>query len=338
MIWLRNITFILIAACQIHEASASWSKQPEDNLKVELGISTPTLAYSVKAPKEISKSVINYQPHSTSKTALGLSYRNIGASISTINPASDESTLKLGHSKSNDLQLRLFGKRTYELFYQTYEGYYIENSADIDSNYTNSDFKILRPDIKTKNYGFNFYWNVNEKDFSQAIAYDQMGVQKSSAWGLSWLAHGSQSSIEGDSPLVPDSEFNNFGNLAQLKHLHRNNLAVGVGLGGILSWKNLYLAGLLALGLGSQNITYQMNDSTLNGSDNITGTYVSGRASLGFNGPRNVVGLQILSDSVTTSILKGEITGSSMEFKLFYAYRFDGVNIKTLNYISSWFD
>ena len=36
--------------------------------------------------------------------------------------------------------------------------------------------------------------------------------------------------------------------------------------------------------------------------------------------------------------LKGEITGSSLDLKVFYAYRFEGVDIGFLNDISAWFD
>lgn len=316
---------------------ASWSKQPDDNLKLELGAISPNYNFEIKAPTEISSSVVKFQPHSPSKSALGFSYRNIGINLSSTNPTSDDSNLQLGKTRSTDLQFRFFGKRTYEFFYQTYEGYYIENSADIDSSYSGSSNRIQRPDVKTKNYGFNFYWNINDKDFSQAIAYDQMGTQKESAWGLSWLLHTSQSSIEGDTTLIPSTKSAEFGQIASIKHLMRTTIAGGIGIGGIASWSNIYLAGLLALGLGSQNVSYQ-DDGTIEGKNSTAGTYVSTRISLGYNGLKNVFGVQILNDSVNTTILKSQITGSTTEFKLFYAYRFDGINIPPLNYISSWLD
>lgn len=316
---------------------ASWSKQPDDNLKVELGVISPNYNFEIKAPTETSSSVVKFQPHSPSKSALGFSYRNIGINLSSTNPTSDESNLQLGKTKSTDLQFRFFGKRTYEFFYQTYEGYYIENSADIDSSYSGSSNRIQRPDVKTKNYGFNFYWNINDKDFSQAIAYDQMGTQKESAWGLSWLLHTSQSSIEGDTTLIPSSKSTDFGQIASIKHIMRTTIAGGFGIGGIAIWNNIYLAGLLALGLGSQNVSYQ-DDGTIEGKDSTAGTYVSTRIGIGYNGQKNIFGLQTLNDYVNTTILKSQITGSTTEFKFFYAYRFDGINIPPLNYISSWLD
>lgn len=331
------IKIILLLLALSITSLASWSKQPNDNLKVELGAVAPNYNFEIKSPAEISSSVIKYQPHSPSKTAVGFSYRNIGASLSSTNPTSDDSNAQLGKTRSTDLQFRFFGKRTYEFFYQTYEGYYIENSADVDNSYSGSSNRIQRPDIKTKNYGFSFYWNINDKDFSQAIAYDQMGTQKESAWGLSWLLHASQSSIEGDSELVPTSKASAFGQIASIRHLMRTTLEGGIGIGGIASFNNFYLAGLLALGLGTQNISYQDNSQS-EGKDNVAGTYVSARLGLGYNGPKNVIGIQLLNDAVNTTILKGQITGTTTEFKLFYAYRFEGINIPPLNYISSWLD
>lgn len=331
------IKFIIFSTFLSFSSWASWSKQPDDNLKVELGIISPNYGVEFKAPTEVSSALVKYQPHSTSKTALGFSYRNIGASLSSTNPSSDESNLQLGKTRSTDLQFRFFGKRTYEFFYQTYDGYYIENSADIDNSYSGSSSRIQRPDIKTKNYGFNFYWNINDKDFSQAIAYDQMGTQKESAWGLSWLIHTSQSSIEGDSALIPTNKASEFGQISSIKHIMRTTLVGGIGIGGIASWNNFYIASLLALGLGSQSISYQDTNS-LDGKDNVSGTYVSARVGLGYNGPKNIIGIQILNDAVNTTILKSQVTGSTTEFKLFYAHRFDGINIPPLNYISSWLD
>ncbi|MCB0369119.1 MAG: DUF4421 family protein [Bdellovibrionales bacterium] len=331
--------FLIMTAIFPSLTWAHWSKQPDDNLKVEFGIKTPVLSYDIKAPSDISSSQLKYKPNTNSKTALGFSYRNIGLSISGNNPTSEDSNNKYGKTSSTDFQLRFFGKRTYEFFYQTYSGYYIENSSEIDPSYSNTDIKIQRSDIKTKNYGFNLYWNLDDKDFSQAVAYDQLGVQKESAWGLSWLLHASQSSIESDSTLIPDTSpiKSSFGSVADIKDLHRNSLAGGIGIGGILSYHNFYLASLFALGLGYQSFNYQTINST-GGSSTDTGTYASFRASLGYNGQKNIFGVQLLNDSVNTNILKGQITGVTTEAKIFYAYRFEGVDISFLNYLSSWFD
>lgn len=288
---MQRVLFLALALVPLF-GLANWSKQPEDNLKVEVGVVTPNLSFEIMAPEGLSQSLIKYSPNTQSKTSLGLSYRNIGISASSANSTSEESQLNYGNSRSTDLQFRFFGKRTYELFYQTYQGYYIENSQEIDSSYGSTSLKIQRPDIVSKNYGFNFYWNLNENDFSQAIAYDQMGIQTKSAWGLSWLIHGSQSSIEGQSELVPASVapvfLFFFGQMASIAHFHRNTLATGLGIGGIASLNNFYIATMFALGFGYQEITYESLTSPP-GTESITGRYISGRFGLGHNGPKNVL-------------------------------------------------
>ena len=93
-------------------------------------------------------------------TKLALSYRNLGVSLAAINAVSPEDRIKFGTTKSSDFQFRLFGKRTYEFFYQTYTGYYLKNSTELDSSYASSASKLLRSDISTRNFGLNFYWEI----------------------------------------------------------------------------------------------------------------------------------------------------------------------------------
>ncbi|MFN7824890.1 MAG: DUF4421 family protein, partial [Pseudobdellovibrionaceae bacterium] len=235
-------------------AFSSWTKQPDDNLKIELGIVIPNYSVEIQAPKEISKKVAKYQPHSASKTALGLSYRNLGATLSTTNPTKEENNLKFGKSSSTDFQFRFFGKRTYEFFYSSYKGYYLENSQDLDPSYLGNPVKIQRPDMKTSNFGFNFYWNLHEKDYSQAVAFDQAGIQKGSGWGVSWLVHASDSRITADSPFIPSAATSDFGVLSVVKDVERQTLATGFGIGGIATWKNLSVTAFLAIGLGYQKL------------------------------------------------------------------------------------
>ncbi|MCE3010722.1 MAG: DUF4421 domain-containing protein [Proteobacteria bacterium] len=137
------ITPLLISTA----AFSSWTKQSDDILKVELGVVTPNYSVEVQAPKEISKKVAKYQPHAASKTALGISYRNLGATLSWANPTKPEDDAKFGKSSSTDFQFRFFGKRTYEFFYSSYKGYYIENSEDLDPAFVGNPVKIQRPDL-----------------------------------------------------------------------------------------------------------------------------------------------------------------------------------------------
>lgn len=330
------VNFICLTSSNI--AYAKWSKQKNDQLKVEFGITVPRYNFEIKAPKDISSEVAKYEPHAPSKTSLSFAYRNLAASVSTSNPTKKEDEVNYGTSSATDFQIRLFGKRTYEFYYQSYKGYYIKNSEDLDGSYVGVPQKILRPDLQTQNYGLNFYWNVNDEDFSQAVAFDQSGVQKESAWGFSWLLHASESKIEDpEVAFIPSTASSSFGTLAPINSLRRQTYAAGVGIGGIATWAHLYAASLLAIGVGQQHATLQSPAGEPFSYDT-TGTYLSFRFGMGYNGERNVLGIQLITDGVNTPVGKGEITGSQLELGVFYAFRFEGVNMRPLNWVSSWLD
>lgn len=329
---------IFLIFCWSNPSLATWSKQKNDELKLEVGVIIPRYNFDIKAPKDISSSVAQFEPNAPSKTSIGLTYRNLGASLSTSNPPEKETIANYGESSATDFQFRFFGKRTYEFYYQSYQGYFIKNSSDLDPSYAGIPQKIVRPDLKTQNYGFNFYWNINDEDYSHAVAFDQSGQQKDSAWGVSWLLHYSQSKIEDkENLLIPSAASSDFGILSSIYGIKRETVAGGLGIGGIATWNHFYLTSFIGVGVGSQKA-----DLIINGGNPLSystvGSYFTLRASLGYNGEKNVFGLQVISDGVNTPVGKGEITGNQLEVGLFYAYRFGGVNIPPLNGISALLD
>lgn len=317
--------------------AANWSKTPDDHLKVEVGVASPSYKFEIRAPENIGDDRVTFAPNTLSKAYIGLGYRNIGASFGSTTPTPEESKQRLGETSAKDYQLRFLGKRTYEFTYQTYNGMYVENSSDVDPSYIGSSSRIKRPDIKAKNFGFNFFWNFHEEDYSLMVAFDQGGNQKESGWGAFGLLSYTYSDIQGDTPFVPATATVRFGELGDLKGLTRRSFVAGTGLGGILTAGGFYATTFVAFGLGHQFITA---DHSLTGkeTDNKLSTFVSFRSGLGYNGKNNVLGLQLIVDSTNVTISKGEVNSQTFEGSLFYAYRFDNVNIPPANWVSSWLD
>ena len=338
---MNGNSLLLILALMINCPSlsySSWTKQKDDELKTQIGIVVPRYNIDIQAPSNISSSKVFFEPYTPSNTQLSLAYRNLAASISKSNALNPDDVKNYGDTQSTDFQLRLFGKRTYEFFYQSYKGYNISNSSDIDPSYIDKQSKILLPNLASSNYGFNFYWNKDNEHFSQAVAFDQAGVQDDSAWGISWLLHLSQSRIDnGGQTLIPDIGAKQFGSLAGFTGLKRQVVAIGMGLGGITTWSSLYATAFLGVGFGSQNADLEFYNQTASHSSN-EGSYVSFRAGLGYNNPKYCAGVQLLSDSVITKFDQGQISGNLLEVKFFYAYRFGTIDIPPLNWASSFFN
>ena len=330
-----NLSFFFILFF-FSPAQASWEKQKDDELKVQLGFITSKYAFDIKAPE--NKGDAKFEPSTPTKTALSLSYRNLGLALSTSSSRSEESEKLYGTSTSQDIQLRFFGKKSYEFYYQNYDGYYISNSEKLDPNYSDKKEKIQRPDIRSRNFGFNFLWSIHENDFSQAIAFDQAGRQTGPGWGTSWIIHASDSKISGDSPFIPSGNHETFQDLADIDEVQRKTIATGITLGGITTYHSFYATGILGLGFGYQNLIVDSSDLNIRDTSDNFGTYSTFRMGLGYNGEKNVVGIQVLVDSVNSKYADGEINGSTLDVSVFYAYRFSGMNISLLNTASGWLD
>jgi hypothetical protein len=331
---MKLVAFLIFFYCP---AFASWQKQSDNQLKLKTAIVVPKYYLEMQAAPEDSGTKAVFEPHTPAKTQFGLTYRNIGVSGSITNATSNEDDLKYGTSRSTDLNFRFFGRRTYEIFYQSYHGYYLKNSEDLDSSYNATNRKIVRSDMRSKNFGINLFWNFDEDDFSQALAFEQAGMAKSSGWGTSWLLHISESQIIADSAWIPSSSTNQFGKIAGLKELSRKSLATGFSLGGIATAKNIYLSAMLGLGFGYQNAIAIYENAEDEDLTHI-GSYISVRTGLGYNGEKHSAGILFLSDSVNTPIGRANISGVSAEVSFYYSYRFDGVDIPLANTISGWLD
>lgn len=320
------------------QGQMSWVPQADDQLKVKIGAAIPKYNFQVSTPTGEGDDTAYFEPNAPGKAFINFSYRNLGITLSSVDTNSAGDTANKGSSSGVDFQFRFYGKRSYEFLYQSYKGYFLENSSALDPAYGNSSQKVLYPDLETKNYGINFNWNLDDEAFSQAVAFDQNGYQEVSDWGKSWFAHLSQSKIHNPSgSFIPTSAASRFGSLSTLNDVSRTMLAGGFAAGGIAVYKRFYISGMLSLGLGYQNAELRNFNGDSETKDDL-GTYSSLKAGLGYNGLRHVVGVQVLGETVGTKVNDGEVSGSLYEYSLFYAYRFDSVSMPPLDWVSSLLD
>jgi hypothetical protein len=301
---------------------AKWEPIKEKVLKVELGQVLNSYEFEIIANQKTTGSAAKYKPHSPTKTSLTATYGYLWATLRLVNPTNPSDDLDKGNSRSVDFQFRFLGAQSLEFVYQTYSGYYLDNSGDLDPSYSGKSQKIIRSDIATKNYGINYFHSMREEAFSIAVAFDQNGRQLESDWGYGYLASANDSIIGGDSPLVPTVVASQFGPLSDLREVNRRSLNIGAWVGGIWTKGNFYTAGFLALGFGVQDTVSEYQNSP--SKRHSEGANVSSaRFGLGFNGINHISGVQIFIDGVSTPIDDGKIQSATSEGKFFYAYRFE---------------
>lgn len=320
----------------VAHGQTAWEPPAPDTLKVQTGFTSPNYNFSIDPPDANLAKSATFNPNVESKTALGVSYRNLIFNYAIPNRPNQELVNDRGSSRSTDFQFRFYGKRTYELSYQSYTGYYLENSADFDPQYGTKNARIKRPDIRTRNIGFNFIWNFHEEDYSLLVALDQHGHQLRNQWSYFAFANYTDAGITAKSPFIPTNAQAAYGQLGLLQSLDRRSLIGGAAIGGIITGWKWYLSGYFALGFGGQQLSGDFSNMT---DEKTSGCYtVSGRMSAGYNGENHLFGLTSITDSVSTNYFGGTVSARTIDARFFYAYRFSGVDIPFLNPISDWFD
>jgi hypothetical protein len=273
-----------------------------------------------------NNSEIHFQPSPLSKTFLGVSYRNLGATLSFSNRQSEDTTDKYGNGTALDFQVNLYGVHlTQQYFYQTYDNYYISNTADVDPSYPANQY-IKRPDIKTQHYGANFIYNFQPERYSMAVAFDQNGRQTESggAWLVSVGVHNHRFS---SSPqLIPTTIAPKFGELATLQQgdIFQLNVSGGGGYTVVFdgNW-SLSIQALFGAGYAYQKFETAENYYT----QNAVSQAGSATISYGYNGKNNYFFVQGSSDSYTYNLpdLKMQVTAQSAS--IYYGHRFDDIDV-----------
>ncbi len=308
-----------------------WKALDPNTLKVKLGASTPSFKFSLKSNE--TKEKAEFSPATASKTGLSVSYKNFGLSLANQNPLEKKYIDKYGKTNATDFQLRFFGKLTYELTYQYYKGFYLTNTKAIAP--ADSTSYIKRPDINAINVGATVYWDIDEDEFLQAIAFDQNGQQLKAATGRSLLLHVSDSTIQAGSALLPSTAHSNFPGLSYLKNVDRRQVIIGGSYGGIYPWDEWYVAALVSLGIG-YNQSELVNSGIQNETNNSVGTIGTFRFSIGRSGKTHGFGLNTFTEDVTSNYSYGEVNSTRTEVSLFYSYNFEDVHIPVANQLSDW--
>lgn len=316
-------------------AQYRWQAPPKNTLGVRLGIVSPILSAEIKDNKPTGAGTpVKYQPNSNSRTALTLFYSNFSLTGSTSNRLSDEDKENKGPSRIEDYQFRFYYKYgTWDFFYQNYQGYYIENSGDIDPAFSGSR-KIQRPDIKTSHAGVQYFYIPNAEYYSLGGTFDQNIRQIKSGGSIFFSGYVGQHAVKADSPLVPLQVASGYGSFANFKEGYFQNIRAGVGYGYTFVFYKFYLGFVFGFSNGLQQQKFDLITEKF---DRWVSAYGNNlKIGLGYNGENFYSGLQYVLD--TTSINFNEYTMglTTAEYRVFIGTRFEGVKIPPITALGEW--
>lgn len=217
-------------------------------------------------------------------------------------------------SLGKDDQFMLLG------YYNRYQGFYIENSENVDSSWRGEDPYLRKNDMQTLSAGASIVYILNPDDFSLAAPLFQSAIQKKSGGSILFRVGYDYSAIEGETSLIPEQKQPLYAEDAQLTYAAHTTLSFSLGYGYTLTWNGLYASAAVMFGGGPQWRRFIVDGVT---------TYETSRAqksalgfSVGYNVERFFLVATMLNDNTMYPAKTVEINTSLNSTRFVIGMRF----------------
>ena len=320
---IRLFLFLLMIALSLPPAFGSVERFSSDPITVKLFSENPDLSLLFRPlDPALAANDVQYKPNTGVPSGISLSYAGV-IGISYITEINQEKvTSEKGRTTYDDFRFTFaFSRFLIGLNYLRYHGFYIENSADVDSTLSASEPFIRRGDIKSSNIGGSFVYVFNSERFSLPALLDQ--TQRQQQDGGSWMAGTSYSQFEMDSAdgLVPIQLQAQYGGDATIESGRFSTASVTVGYGYTWVFAEKYYVGLVFMaGTGYQARSYVTGAGRIQNYGRVE--KIDGRFGLGYNGDTFFIGAHSTGDTTSFKTETIKITTDLLNFQLFMGFRF----------------
>ena len=108
----------------------------------------------------------NFKPNDVNNLGFGVNYKSFGVSIAFI-PLGKKDNHTYGNTQKLDVQTNMYTRKLgFDLRFQYYKGFYIDNASKINPTLELDTLIPLRADISTLAFGGNIFYVFNSKQFS----------------------------------------------------------------------------------------------------------------------------------------------------------------------------
>ncbi|MFM7431573.1 MAG: DUF4421 family protein [Flammeovirgaceae bacterium] len=258
---------------------------------------------------------LTFKPINAVGLGFGLYIFEIGAEITFAIPLAAEREALFGKTKATDLQLNLLGKTWgLDVFYQNYNGFYFN-----DSNEAAGLPFPLRPDIVTRNLGFNGLYSFNRK-FSLRSAYNFSERQRRSTGSFILTGTLNFYSLKGDSAIYSTRYYSRFGASTAFTELDMSTFSVSPGYTYTLVIKRFFVNAAFSVGPALHWVDYQVSGKDL--SISRLDSFLDIRVGVGYNGNRFFARVNFVAQARSVKFEEIQFVNSSNTFKLLVGYRF----------------
>lgn len=315
------IFFLLLFRADLVSAK-SWKEAGDRAMTVRLGISANSGGINL-TNEDNSLRILQYKPNAPTATFVSASYDWLGVRLSAVNPLSNEDDRLKGKTTGEDWQFRFhFEKISLEFFYQTYQGFYVENS-DLFQPMVPGTAYLQNPELKIEQFGGSYLVNINPDDFSMSAAMDLTAQQLTSGWAwlLGMSLHGGR--FTADQGLVPPLAVGNFGEVENVRSGRLYSLLGGGGVGGTyVPFERYFLSGSVILMAGPEfQSVDKIDGSSTQGS--VLSSKSQFKVGMGYCGDKFISGLTLQGDVASFSVANARIAFNILQSAVFIGTRFD---------------
>ncbi len=276
------------------------------------------------ADTSISSNLDFFAP-SNQVTGITVAYDKISLSLGVKTPITQAQIKKQGVTKYADYGFA-FTTNRYRLDFtlKNYVGFYDANTANYDTNYTDTSAFFQRPDMTNLLIKVRGYFFFNKKKFSWAAAYSNTYRQVKTAGTFFAYSDFYYNDLNDPKTFIPSQLTKAFGLIGTLKQVK----AVGSTLGGgysfnLVLFKSLYVNG--TLGLAAQLYQQTLKSADGKGDNNklkfgITGADI--RAAVGYNAKNFFISLSGGTDLSVLNIQDAQIFSKLIGANFNLGYRF----------------
>lgn len=265
-----------------------------NNKNARIAFRGPMFDFSIHDSKEKSQKVY-YKANVPVTLSASFFYKSVGLTVSKEISSSADELEKYGKTEYTDIQLNYFSKKIgYELFYQKYSGYYLENFNEF--GYLEGDQNSIRPDIYNQNIGLNVFCVFSDR-YNAKTLFNQSEKQKKLNWSVLLMGSLNHLKINSKKILIPSSEEIYYGDNYSFRGGRYNIITVGPGIAGILPLRNFYISETILFGFGLSLSENQFIDEKQQGLD-VFGK-INFKIGAGYNGKRIFTGMNTSMDSVS---------------------------------------
>lgn len=272
-------------------AESGYVEQFGKKFMVRPFVSYNVLALEISDSSADSGSSITYYPNPGVKAGISLFYKTFGTSFAYSSSSSSEN--RRGTTEIIDYQLHSYtGRYGFDLSYQRYRGYYLENPEDW--GLSAGDEGTVRDDLTIQSAGANFY-RVFSPEFSMPAAFDQTERQIKTAWSFLLMGSAGYFIVRGDSALIPAGYASGYGAYADFSGGRFLSIGLSPGIGITVPHKRYFASAALFVGSGLMIRKYS-------GGGGSRGSFgkVNFRCSAGYSGDEFSAGISAYLDITDT--------------------------------------